>query len=127
MKDRGSWVLWAGVGLLCLGVLSAALSDSKPTPAALPTLKEPPRPHQDYLGPFRTKAKIYEEGPHLVVECREFIYPYDINARLSWVRQLADADAAGVGHARPIYFYDPSMKKFAQADPIQGVRLLEEP
>lgn len=81
---------------------------------------------QAIMGKARETAKIYEEPPHLVVECREYLYPYDINARLSWVRQVCDADAVlKGGEIRPIYFYDPARKQFAKADPQNGIRLLD--
>jgi hypothetical protein len=66
-------------------------------------------------------CRIYEESPHLVVEMRMFIS--DINARLAYVRAIADSDVILNGQPRNIYFYDPSNKKIAQADTLNGVRL----
>jgi hypothetical protein len=66
----------------------------------------------------RQLCNIYEEDPHLVVECREVI-----DDELRFANAVADADAVLSGKARPIYFYQPGGQKFAQADPLNGVRL----
>jgi len=66
---------------------------------------------------------IYEEGPHLVVEMKSYIE--DKNSLLRFVRSIADADCVLNNGPRNIYYYDPSMKKVAQADPLGGVRLLD--
>ncbi len=68
-------------------------------------------------------CQMHEEGPHLVVEM--WIYLNDPNQRLSFVRNIANADAALQGRSRNIYFYDPSHKKIAQADTLMGVRLVD--
>jgi hypothetical protein len=68
-------------------------------------------------------CQIYEEGPHLVVEMRMYIT--DPNQRLSYVKAIADADVILQGKPRNIYFYDPSNKKIAQADTLNGVRLID--
>ncbi|MDP2958009.1 MAG: hypothetical protein Q8N53_16405 [Longimicrobiales bacterium] len=65
-------------------------------------------------------CKIYEEAPHLVVECRDFIPP---EQQLQFAVSIADADAALTGKARNIYYYLPGGSQFAQADPVSGVRL----
>jgi len=68
-------------------------------------------------------CRIYEEGPHLVVEMRMYIT--DPNQRLGYVRAIADSDVILHGQPRNIYFYDPSNKKIAQADTLKGVRLID--
>jgi hypothetical protein len=74
----------------------------------------------------RQQANVYEEGDHLVIEFREYLYLYDINKRLAYVRRVADADAVISGKARLIYYYNPGGKLLAKADPWRGVRLVEE-
>ena len=68
-------------------------------------------------------CRIYEEDPHLVVEMRMYIT--DPNQRLGYVRAIADSDVILHGQPRNIYFYDPSNKKIAQADTLNGVRLID--
>lgn len=70
----------------------------------------------------RTLCRIYEESPHLVVECFTSILQAD---RLGFARAISDADAVITGAARNIYFYLPGGQKFAQADPVRGVRLTQ--
>ena len=67
-------------------------------------------------------CRIFEEGSHLVVEMRMYIS--DLNKRLGYVRAIADADIILHGKPRNIYFYDPSNKQIAQADTLNGVRLI---
>lgn len=83
------------------------------------------RPENIIMANAQKSAKIYEEGGSLVVECNEYIFPYDINSRLKWVRAVCDADATIKGGPRSIFFYDPSGKKFAQADTLRGIRLTD--
>lgn len=83
------------------------------------------RPENIIMANARKSAKIYEDGGNLVVECYEYIFPYDINSRLKWVRAVCDADATIKGGPRSFFFYDPSGKKFAQADTLRGIRLIE--
>ena len=68
-------------------------------------------------------CRIYEENPHLVVEMRMYIA--DPNQRIGYVRAIADSDMILHGQPRNIYFYDPSNKKIAQADTLNGVRLID--
>lgn len=68
-------------------------------------------------------CKIYEEGPHLVVEMQQYVT--DQNLLLGYVRAIADADMVLHGTARNIYFYNPSNKKIAQADTLNGIRLTD--
>jgi len=68
-------------------------------------------------------CRIYEEDPHLVVEMRMYIT--DPNQRLGYVRAIVDSDVILHGQPRNIYFYDPSNKKIAQADTLNGVRLID--
>ncbi len=65
-------------------------------------------------------CKIYEEDPHLVVECSERIAP---EQQLGFATAIANADAVLTGQARNIYFYLPGHQQFAQADRLRGVRL----
>jgi hypothetical protein len=66
---------------------------------------------------------IYEEGGHLVVEMGRYVE--DKNILLAFVSRIADADCVLQGGPRNIYYYNPSMKKIAQADPVNGVRLID--
>jgi len=68
-------------------------------------------------------CQIYEEGTHLVVEMLRYIT--DPNQRLGYVRAIADSDVILHGQLRNIYFYDPSNNKIAQADTLNGVRLID--
>ena len=68
-------------------------------------------------------ATIYEEGSHLVVEMKMYIT--DPNVRHQYVRSIADSDVVLHGDTRNIYFYNPSGKRIAQADRLNGVRLLD--
>jgi hypothetical protein len=68
----------------------------------------------------RGLCKIYEESPHLVVECDQGLGNGD---RLGFARSIADADAALTGQARSIYFYERG-REFARADGLNGIRLV---
>jgi len=83
------------------------------------------RPENIIMANAKKSAKIYEDGDNLVVECNEYIFPYEINSRLKWVQAVCDADATIRGGPRSIFFYDPSGKKFAQADTLRGIRLTD--
>ncbi len=65
-------------------------------------------------------CKIYEEAPHLVVECSERIAP---EQQLEFATAIANADAVLTGQARNIYCYLLGHQQFAQADRLRGVRL----
>jgi|GEM_PF-6245876 hypothetical protein len=78
---------------------------------------------QKAMALVRQDCKVYEEGPHLVVEMKMFIT--DINARLGYVQAIANSDCVLHGTPRNIYFYDPSGKKIAQADTLNGIRLTD--
>lgn len=68
-------------------------------------------------------AKVFEEDGRLVVEFHDYLYPYDMDQRLRFVRIVADADAVLHNGPRSIYFYNPGDKQIAQADRLNGVRL----
>jgi hypothetical protein len=68
-------------------------------------------------------SKIYEEGPHLVVEMKTYIESPD--QRLKYIRAIADTDVILHGAPRNIYFYDPANRKIGQADTLNGVRLID--
>jgi predicted SnoaL-like aldol condensation-catalyzing enzyme len=78
---------------------------------------------QKVMKNVRQLANVYEEGEHLVVEFHEYLFPYDINKRLQFVRAVADADCVITGKPRLIFYYNPDGKQIAQADPINGIRL----
>lgn len=78
---------------------------------------------QKVMKNVRQLANVYEEGGHLVVEFHEYLFPYDINKRLQFVRAVADADCVITGKPRLIFYYNPDGKQIAQADPINGIRL----
>ena len=80
---------------------------------------------QEVMKNVRQLANVYEEGDHLVVEFREYLFPNDINKRLKFVSAVADADCIIKGKARTIFYYNPSGKQFAQADKLNGIRLKE--
>jgi hypothetical protein len=67
----------------------------------------------------RALCRIYEEAPHLVVECDSNLPRAQ---QLEFATAIANADAVLTGRARNIYFYVGG-EQFAQADPIDGVRL----
>lgn len=68
-------------------------------------------------------CNIFEDGTFLVVEMQTYID--DRNKLLQFVRSIADADVVLHGETRSIWFYDPSKKKIAKADPYKGVRLVD--
>jgi hypothetical protein len=78
---------------------------------------------QTVMKNVRQLANVYEEGGHLVVEFHEYLFPYDINKRLQFVRAVADADCIITGKPRLIFYYNPDGKQIAQADPMNGIRL----
>ena len=78
---------------------------------------------QKIMSNVRSLANVFEEGGHLVVEFKEYLYPYDVNKRLKFVRAVADADCVLTGAPRSIFFYDPGNKEIAKADTVNGVRL----
>lgn len=78
---------------------------------------------QKVMKSVRQLANVYEEGGHLVVEFHEYLFPYDINKRLQFVRAVADADCVITGKPRLIFYYNPDGRQIAQASPINGIRL----
>ena len=68
-------------------------------------------------------ANVFEEDGRLVIEFQEYLFPYDINKRLNFVRAIADADVILHGSARSIFYYNPGGKQIAKADTLNGVRL----
>jgi len=46
---------------------------------------------QSIMSNVRQVAKVYEEGGTLVVEFKEYLFPYDINKRLRFITAVADA------------------------------------
>ena len=73
------------------------------------------------MNAVKANHKVYEEGPHLVVEMRQYIE--DKNALLIFATRVADADCILNNGPRNIYYYDPSMHQVAQADTLNGIRL----
>lgn len=80
---------------------------------------------QEVIANVRQLANVVEEGDHLVVEFKEYLFPYDINKRLQFVRAIADADCIITGKPRLIFFYNPDKRQIAQADTINGVSLTD--
>lgn len=78
---------------------------------------------QKVMKSVRQMANVYEEGGHLVVEFHEYLFPYDINKRLQFVRAVADADCVITGKPRLIFYYNPDGRQIAQASPTNGIRL----
>lgn len=78
---------------------------------------------QKVMALVRQDCKVFEEGPHLVVEMK--MYVTDPNSRLAYVQAIANSDCILNGTPRNIYFYDPSGKKIAQADTLNGIRLMD--
>lgn len=78
---------------------------------------------QKAMALVRQDCKVFEEGPHLVVEMKMYIT--DPNSRLAYVQAIANSDVILNGSPRNIYFYDPSGKKIAQADTLNGIRLMD--
>jgi len=72
---------------------------------------------------LRRNNHIFEEGGHLVVEMKQ--YQDNRNDLLRFATLVADADAVLNCAARNIYIDDPSGKRVTQADPINGIRVLE--
>ena len=101
------------------------------TDAASAERKQPTRSNQLKNANFimdtaKNMANVYEEGDHLVIEFYDYVYPYDVNKRLQFVRAIANADAVICGKSRNIYYYNPGGKKMAQADMLSGIRLIDE-
>lgn len=130
--DKRDWMVVGGTALVVLAAYAYGLR----VPDAPAPEVQAPAPRTTYskeqrvkgeaiMEAVRSQARVYEEGGNLVVECRQYIHPTDINARLGWVRSVCDADATITGGPRSIFFYDPSMKKFAQADRLNGIRLID--
>ena len=63
---------------------------------------------------------VNNEPSHLVVECKSNIAN---EQRLDFANAIANADVIISGKPRNIYFYLPGGQQFAQADPLNGVRL----
>ena len=68
----------------------------------------------------RSLCNIREEEPHLVVECTSSIAP---EQQLKFAQAIANADVVLTGRTRNIYYYLPDGRQFAQADPLNGIRL----
>lgn len=85
--------------------------------------EEQTRAAQNIMINVRTLAKVYEEGDHMVVEFRDYLFPNDKNKRLQFVRSIADADCVITGKTRSIFFYDPGNKQIAKADRVNGIYL----
>jgi hypothetical protein len=85
--------------------------------------EEQTRSAQNIMINVRTLADVYEEGDHLVVEFRDYLFPNDKNQRLRFVRAIADADCVITGKTRSIFFYGPGNKQIAKADKLNGVYL----
>ncbi len=143
VKKKTSIVTWAVVilvGLWFLGFLAnqgktptegartgtsntaRVVADSSPAPDKKYTASQI-ESASTVMENVRQLANVYEDGPMLVVEFNDYLYPHDVNKRLQFVRAVADADAVLQGKARSIYFYEPGNKKFAKADTYNGVRL----
>jgi hypothetical protein len=78
---------------------------------------------ESVMATVQQDSKIYEEGPHLVVEMK--IYIKNPDQRLQYIRAIADTDVILHGVPRNIYFYDPANRKIGQADTLNGVRLID--
>ena len=116
--------------LACPGTPAAPKADTPPLAVNEPVYdpiqkwgKEKVASAQKVMTLVSQDCRIYEEDTHLVVEMQ--MYVTDPNQRLRYVRAIADADVILQGKPRNIYFYDPSNKQIAQADPLNGVRLID--
>lgn len=100
----------------------AAGAEGQPESQARTYTDEQRKAASEAMALINKDCKIYEEGPHLVVEMKMFLE--DKNQRLEYVQAIANSDCVLYGTPRNIYFYDPSGKKIAQADTLSGIRLL---
>lgn len=73
----------------------------------------------------REIARFEDEEWSLTVHFNDFIFHTDPQTRYRVISNIADADAVLHGRARTIRFYDPDGKHIGQADPHNGVRLLD--
>lgn len=134
MSDRARIIIFILAGVGCLATYSAWMAAMHPSQRMEPdrteaALQAPKSAYSikavsdatAFMDAAKVGANIYEEGPHLVVEMRQYVQ--DPNVLLRYARRIADADCVVNGGPRNIYFYDPSMKKVAQADTLNGVRL----
>ena len=137
-----TWPAKIFLGLLVIGFLPSMLRDcgNTTTPSSsTPSVSAPSLPKESNLKSYsseqiqaaqtvmdtaRKDCNIFEEGPHLVVEMK--MYVSDPNQLLSYVKAIANSDVVLKGKPRNIYFYDPSNNKIAQADTLNGIRLLNK-
>ena len=114
-------LLFGYVGYLYLENPTQARSDvAAPTRSYTP---EQGAAAQEVMNNARTLCGIREEPGHLVVECR---WNIPTEQRLDFAVAIANADVVlRGGRARNIYYYLPGGggTMFAQADPLNGVRL----
>lgn len=150
-KGSGGWffdILTAILVILVVGIIGiyyathkSDKSSSYPTTSSTPEVTTTPSNVHSYYDPVQRYGKekvdsaqqvmllakkdcrIYEDDSGLVVEMG--IYITDPNQRLAYVSGIADADVILQGETRNIYFYDPSLKQIAQADPLKGIRLID--
>lgn len=144
VKTKGAEMKRPGWGtviaiVLLVGFVASRCGNNKPqsasTPAATASSAQPgqvsPQKYsveqrqaaQQAMALVQQDCKVFEEGPHLVVEMKMYIT--DPNSRLAYVRAIANSDVILNGSPRNIYFYDPSGKKIAQADTLNGIRLMD--
>lgn len=123
MQQRLTIILLAAAVFLSMPIHYGS-ADSKGKPKAVKDTKMASA--QEVMKNVRQLANVYEKGGHLVVEFHEYLFPYDINKRLQFVRAVADADCVIKGKPRLIFFYNPDGRQIAQADPTNGIRLKDQ-
>ncbi len=106
--------------LIAVGCTSDS-ADSHVVQAAAPAYSAEQRASTELvMKNARDICAIRVEDPHLVVECKADISHEN---QLAFARAIADADVVLNGSPRNIYFYLPGGAQFAQADPVNGIRL----
>jgi len=129
-----STIIKAGVVFVFIGMIAMCINGNNkntysPQSVSIPEPQSPKYPPEQVksakkiMENVRALANVFEEGGHLVVEFHQYLYPEDINKRLTFIRAVADADCVLTGSARSIFFYNPGNVQIAKADSLNGVRL----
>jgi hypothetical protein len=129
LPARATRILWASV-VLALVAAVAAIAMRRERTAQVSTAAAPLSGADsvrlaaalEAMARVEKLCSVREEAPHVVVECRSDI---PLDQRLEFARVFANADAVISHGSRNIYFYLPSGEQFAQADPLNGIRLKE--
>lgn len=120
-------VRWTGLGIILVLLFWAFSDPATPptapagTPVAFDTAPMTPAEAQAIIQRTRQTALVEANGDEVFVSYHAATFPVRPEGQVELVRQFARADEVLSGRRRKVFFYEPSGRMYARADPVSGI------